>query len=310
MPDSSNLYDFTVSSLSSTIASSNVINYNRIFGQKATPESIVTANHADYGFYVSDSAINMGDYGIDTSRIPDNYIINYGDTVYNYTITNPSTGKSDTINNYITNNYIISGDDQGSSGGDTINNWNISFGDFLIDIGNTIQTSITAVFVPSDVVLENYQTKLTDTINLKLPFINDIGTILDSLFVDIRDGNIIYSSNVSTYAASDDGSSADDEDEDDSPPPDLVDGNSDLYIYPKWKINLSFFGQDMELTILDFSMYADVLFYVRIVVAAFVYIAYFVNIYRYLPVLIGGVGDMTNTVLTLSSRSSKKGDDD
>lgn len=122
LPDSSDLYDFTDSSLSSTIASSNVINFNRILGQKATPESIVTANHADYGFYVSDSAINMGDYGIDTSKIPDDYVITpNGDTFYDYTITN-TTGDTTTINKYVTNNYYIpetdkKDDDQGGSSG-------------------------------------------------------------------------------------------------------------------------------------------------------------------------------------------------
>lgn len=249
----------------------------------------------DFGYIVSSEPFDLWvNHGIDLSKIPDNYYITYGgDNIYNYTITDPSTGNGTTINNYITNNYIISDD---SDGGDTINNWNISFGDFLVDIGNTIQTSITAVFVPSDVVLESYHTQLTDTLNAKLPFINDLGDILNSLFVDIRDGNIIYSSDSAVYA-----SSLGD------PASDIVD-NSDLFIYPKWTINLSFFGQDMELTVLDFALYADSLFYVRIVVAAFVYLAWFINVYRYLPKLIGGVGDMTNSVLSISS-NYKDGDE-
>ena len=36
-----------------------------------------------------------------------------GDTIYDYGITNPDTGKSTTINNYINNNYTIPSDDVG-----------------------------------------------------------------------------------------------------------------------------------------------------------------------------------------------------
>lgn len=75
----------------------------------------------DFGFFVSKSPFGMGGFAadIDTQRIPDNYYITVGgDTIYDYTITNPSTGQGDTINNYVTNNYtfIDSGDGGGSGG--------------------------------------------------------------------------------------------------------------------------------------------------------------------------------------------------
>lgn len=272
---------------------------NRTGFDTFTPDS---NTNDDYGCVLSSSPfelwLNQSD--IDVSKIPDNYYITYGDNIYNYTITNPSTGKGTTINNFITNNYNIP-DDGGSSGGDggeggdTINNWNISFGDFLIDIGNTIQTSITAVFVPSEVVIENYQTQLSDTLSLKLPFLTDLGEILNSFFVEIQDGNIYYSSDfysdVAAYSDSDIST---------------CDLGSYSSIYPCWSIDVEFFGQTFELTILDFSLYADSLYYVRLVVGAFVYITFFINLYRYLPKLIGGVGDMTNSVVSMSN----KGDDD
>lgn len=61
---------------------------------------------------------------IDTTKIPDNYYITVGgDTIYDYNITNPATGDSTTINNYITNNYIFNGSGGGSEGGSTVNNY-------------------------------------------------------------------------------------------------------------------------------------------------------------------------------------------
>lgn len=59
-------------------------------------------------------------YTIDTSKIPDNYYITInGDTVYDYSITNPETGQTSTINEYVTNNYtyITNNGSEGGSGG-------------------------------------------------------------------------------------------------------------------------------------------------------------------------------------------------
>ena len=66
----------------------------------------------DYGFICSSKQFELfaNQTGIDFQKIPDNYIITInGNTIYNYPITDPSTGNSTTINNLIINNYIIPG---------------------------------------------------------------------------------------------------------------------------------------------------------------------------------------------------------
>lgn len=66
----------------------------------------------DYGFICSSKQFELfaNQTGIDFQKIPDNYIITInGDTIYNYLITDPSTGNSTTINKFIINNYIIPG---------------------------------------------------------------------------------------------------------------------------------------------------------------------------------------------------------
>lgn len=267
----------------------------------------------DYGFIISSSPFTL--YGNQTSieydRIPDDYEITIdGDTIYDYPITDPSTGKSTTINNYITNNYIIGGDDSGGgSGGDTTNNvWNIDFPDFITNITTSIETAITNVFVADVDVINNYNSELQDTFNKKLPFVNDFGDIFKSLFVDIVDNNFVYAGDIKPSYSSpgsepDSGGTAE------------ASGSSgsvreESIIYPKWTIDLSFFGKEMELTILDFSMYAEPLSYVRLIVCVFIYAVYFVNLMKYLPTLIGGVIDMgTGVYSTVNPPKKEKGGD-
>ena len=267
----------------------------------------------DYGFIISSSPFTL--YGNQTSieydRIPDDYVITIdGDTIYDYPITDPSTGKSTTINNYITNNYIIAGDDSGGgSGGDTTNNvWNIDFPDFITNITTSIETAITNVFVADVDVINNYNSELQDTFNKKLPFVNDFGDIFKSLFVDIVDNNFVYAGDIKPSYSSpgsepDSGGTAE------------ASGSSgsvreESIIYPKWTIDLSFFGKEMELTILDFSMYAEPLSYVRLIVCVFIYAVYFVNLMKYLPTLIGGVIDMgTGVYSTVNPPKKEKGGD-
>lgn len=267
----------------------------------------------DYGFIISSSPFTL--YGNQTSieydRIPDDYVITIdGDTIYDYPITDPSTGKSTTINNYITNNYIIAGDDSGGgSGGDTTNNvWNIDFPDFITNITTSIETAITNVFVADVDVINNYNSELQDTFNKKLPFVNDFGDIFKSLFVDIVDNNFVYAGDIKPSYSSP-GS------ESDSRGTAEASGSSgsvreESIIYPKWTIDLSFFGKEMELTILDFSMYAEPLSYVRLIVCVFIYAVYFVNLMKYLPTLIGGVIDMgTGVYSTVNPLKKEKGGD-
>ena len=272
-----------------------------------------TNKNDDWGYIMSNEPFQLfvNQAQIDYDKIPDNYTITInGDTIYDYPITDPSTGKSTTINNYITNNYIIGGDDSGGgSGGDTTNNvWNIDFPDFITNITTSIETAITNVFVADVDVINNYNSELQDTFNKKLPFVNDFGDIFKSLFVDIVDNNFVYAGDIKPSYSSpgsepDSGGTAE------------ASGSSgsvreESIIYPKWTIDLSFFGKEMELTILDFSMYAEPLSYVRLIVCVFIYAVYFVNLMKYLPTLIGGVIDMgTGVYSTVNPPKKEKGGD-
>ena len=74
----------------------------------------------DFGYLASAAPISTL-YNIDTTKIPDNYYVTIsndsstGDTIYNYTITNPETGQKDTIQNFITNNYTFTTTNEGDT---------------------------------------------------------------------------------------------------------------------------------------------------------------------------------------------------
>lgn len=272
-----------------------------------------TNKNDDWGFLCSSEPFELfaNQTNIDYDKLPDNYTITIqGDNIYNYPITDPSNGNSTTINNYITNNYIMGDDSGGGSGGDTTNNiWNIDFPDFIANITTSIETAFTNVFVADVDVINNYNTELQDTFNQKLPFVSDFGDIFKSLFVDIVDNNFVYAGNIKpSYSSPGSG--------DDSPDPGGTAESSgsdssvreEDIIYPKWTMDLTFFGKRMKLTILDFSMYAEPLSYVRLIVCVFIYAVYFVNLMKYLPTLIGGVLDMGSGVYSAVSPPRKGGD--
>lgn len=78
----------------------------------------------NFGFYISDKPIKMDGWAkdIDVDKISDNDIITItGDTIYDYKITNSTTGDTNTITEYMNNNYTYitnnPGGDSGSSGG-------------------------------------------------------------------------------------------------------------------------------------------------------------------------------------------------
>lgn len=84
------------------------------------------AGNCDGGYVASVTPLSVL-YNIDTTRIPENYYITVsGDTIYDYSITNPETGQKDTIQNFITNNYTF-------NNGDT----NIDTGDHNTSIGGS-----------------------------------------------------------------------------------------------------------------------------------------------------------------------------
>ena len=289
---------------SSSIELSSLLNY---VSPNFTP---ATNSYDDWGYIVSNKPFEnmLNQTSIDFDRIPDNYYITIGgDTIYNYPISDPS-GNTTTINNYITNNYTITNDDKDPSGGDTTNNvWNIDFPDFIANITTSIETAITNVFVADIDVINNYNQEMQDALNKKLPFLNDFGDIYKSLFVDIVDNNFVYAGDIKpTYHASSGGGTAEAGGTGESSGTIREEG---ALIYPRWRFDINFFGKDVTLTILDFSMYAEPLYYVRIVVCAFIYILYFVNLMRYLPTLIGNVMDMTSSVSAVSKLSRKDGDE-
>lgn len=105
---------------SSSVDLLNLNSYSSIY-------SNYTSDVDDCGYVCSKSSIERTYSDIDTSQINNNYVVTItGDTIYDYSITNPETGESDTINNYVTNNYTYvtnnttnnnGGDSSGGSGG-------------------------------------------------------------------------------------------------------------------------------------------------------------------------------------------------
>lgn len=82
----------------------------------------------DVGFFISNEPIEFR-YTFDTEKIPDTYYITVnGDTVYDYSITNPETGDTSTINEYITNNYTYITNNPGGGGGSGTTGGNVNVG--------------------------------------------------------------------------------------------------------------------------------------------------------------------------------------
>lgn len=76
--------------------------------QANTSENIASVNNADMGLFFGSEPLNMGAYDIDFTKFPDDYsVVANGDTIYDYTIINNTSGDTSTIYNYITNNYTF-----------------------------------------------------------------------------------------------------------------------------------------------------------------------------------------------------------
>lgn len=99
----------------------------------------------DLGYICSTEMISRTYSDVDTTKIPDNYYVTItGDTIYDYSITNPETGQSDTINYYITNNYTLpeNGGSGGSgSGGSGGTGGNVTVGG-KIDVDGTVSVDV------------------------------------------------------------------------------------------------------------------------------------------------------------------------
>lgn len=110
-------------------------------------------NNCDFGFIISDTPLIMDGWGkdIETEKIPNDYYITVsGDTIYDYSITNPETGDTTTINQYITNNYNFppktepdtSGDSSGSESDSTVDSGSGSGNGGGVNVNVTVNNNI------------------------------------------------------------------------------------------------------------------------------------------------------------------------
>lgn len=119
---------FYKTDLSSSIKFGSSTNLQRHFTKSLAvhDSSCSFGGQCDIGYIASATPLSLI-YDIDTTKIPENYYITVsGDTIYDYSITNPETGQKDTIQNFITNNYTF-------NNGDT----NIDTGDHNTSIGGS-----------------------------------------------------------------------------------------------------------------------------------------------------------------------------
>lgn len=94
----------------------------------------------DIGYIASATPIKSN-FDIDVTRIPDNYYVTIsGDTVYDYSITNPETGQSSSIEQFVTNNYTYVTINNGSESGSGVGG-DLSVGGH-IDVGGKVDIDI------------------------------------------------------------------------------------------------------------------------------------------------------------------------
>ena len=97
---------------------------------------------SDIGYIASKSLINFAYNDIDTSKIPSGQIVTVsGDTIYNYTITNPDTGDSSKFGDYITNNYTYITNNYGEGGSGSGVGGNVTVGG-EIEVGGSVGVDI------------------------------------------------------------------------------------------------------------------------------------------------------------------------
>ena len=100
-----------------------------------------TNKNDDWGYIMSNEPFQLfaNQAQIDYDKIPDNYTITInGDNIYNNDITNPDTGDSTTINNYVTNNYVIPEGDKKDDGGSGTVSGNVTVGG-KVDVSGKIE---------------------------------------------------------------------------------------------------------------------------------------------------------------------------
>ena len=101
-------------------------------------------HNCDFGFLISSEQFTTT-YQFDTTRLPSNSTVTIlGDSVYDYSITDNSTGETSTIYNYVTNNYSYpetsGGNTSGGNGGGTVGG-NITVGG-QVDVGGKVDINV------------------------------------------------------------------------------------------------------------------------------------------------------------------------
>ena len=107
----------------------------------------------DVGFITSSSPLSST-FNFDINKISDGQIVTVtgGDTIYNYTITNPNSGESNTINEYVTNNYtyVTNNNGGGGSGSGGVVGGNVSVGG-NINVGGSVDVDVHADPIQVDI---------------------------------------------------------------------------------------------------------------------------------------------------------------
>lgn len=101
-------------------------------------------NTCDFGFLISSEQFTTT-YQFDTTRLPVNSTVTIsGDSVYDYSITDNSTGETSTIYNYVTNNYnypeTSGGNTSGGNGGGAVGG-DITVGG-QVDVGGKVDVNV------------------------------------------------------------------------------------------------------------------------------------------------------------------------
>ncbi len=268
----------------------------------------------DIGYFISDEPISVK---FNIKSLPsDTYITYQGDNIYNYTITNPSTGQSTTINNFITNNYYFPENDDDDNDNTTDEpagglDWDISFDDFIVNIGDSITNSLSEftetigdtistsientfnyLFVPSENYYNDISITIENAINEKIPWVTDLNDIFSCLFIDIDDVNFAFGENPNDTYVDENGMVHE-----------VVDGK-----YMTFGTELKdFYGHDIYIEFLNLGDFKELLPYVRAIALLFIYLAFIMRMVKYMPTLIGEVADVGNANTYAKIEKPKKG---
>lgn len=168
--------DLEVANLDNYVKLETVINY-------LNPSNADYNSNADIGFFVSNAIIKNGTIIIPENLDKEAVVTMGGNNIYEYTITNKD-GDTNTVNEYITNNYTYitnnGSDDSGNSSGDVNVKGEIAVGgqvDVNVNINENSNTSM-----PVEVDVDNYIEVLPEQAK---PVTNILALFFDFLPVEL-----------------------------------------------------------------------------------------------------------------------------